>query len=95
MIYCHKLLTLSIQTSHYKIKCIRMYNDNILQNVFQRKARWNLRETTAGSDLELLEAAIEKCKKCKLGGTDEDFLRAKRRLKYLKLKKGNTSENPN
>ena len=72
-----------------------LYDDNLLQNVFQRKARWNLRETTAGSDLELLEAAIEKCKKCKLGGTDEDFLRAKRRLKYLKLKKGNTSLSPN
>ena len=63
----------------------------MLQNVFQRKARLNLREATAGSDLEALEVAIEKFKKSKLSETDEDFLRAKRRLKYLKLKKGGSA----
>ena len=28
-IYCHKFLMLSKQTSHYKIKCIRMFINNV------------------------------------------------------------------
>ena len=60
----------------------------ITQDVFQRKARINLRAATAGLDLEALELALEKFKKSKLSETDEDFRRASRRLKYLKLKKG-------
>ena len=56
--------------------------------MFQRKARINLRAATAGSDLEALELAQEKFTKSKLSETDEDYRRASRRLKYLKLKKG-------
>ncbi|XP_060594103.1 hillarin-like [Ruditapes philippinarum] len=57
------------------------------ENVFQRKARVNMRQTTAGHDIETLENAVQKFDHVKLPH-DDDYQRGERRLKYLKLKKG-------
>ncbi|XP_052212948.1 uncharacterized protein LOC127831903 isoform X2 [Dreissena polymorpha] len=57
------------------------------ENVFQRKARWNLREASAGRNVIALEGALAKFTSVKLE-PDDDHLRGSRRLRYLKLKKG-------
>lgn len=55
--------------------------------MFQRKARLNLREATAGHESEVLEKALDKFDSVKLSH-DDDYVRGARRLRYLKLKKG-------
>ena len=77
---------------HFFFYCgtFRLYlfiNPSFFQNVFQRKARYALREETAGHEAETLEKAMVKFDSVKLDH-DDDYLRGARRLKYLKLKKG-------
>lgn len=57
------------------------------EDVFQRKARTELREAAASHDHSRLEAALQNFRSRKLSEADDDYLRAQRRLKYLTLKK--------